>query len=97
MPAKSKAQQRLMAMALHNPDKIQKKNREVLKMGKKSLEDFASTKTGKLPDKVAKSDEEDNNYLVKYDLRVPEDLAPKKKKKSDEDYDITVKGLKVKK
>ena len=31
MPAKSKAQQRLMAIALHNPKKLRGKNRQILK------------------------------------------------------------------
>lgn len=51
MPATSKAQQRLMAMALHNPSRIRKGNRGVLSMNQKDLEDFASTKVSKLPEK----------------------------------------------
>ncbi|MCC7570618.1 hypothetical protein KO465_04680 [Candidatus Micrarchaeota archaeon] len=49
MPAKSKAQQRLMATALHNPSKV--KNKEVLKMAKKQLKEYAETKTEDLPEK----------------------------------------------
>lgn len=41
MPAKSEKQRRLMAMALHNPKKLYKKNRGVLKMSKSQLRDFA--------------------------------------------------------
>ena len=44
MPAKSKEQQQLMAIALHHPSKVYKRNRGVLKMKKKSLRDFATTK-----------------------------------------------------
>lgn len=49
MPAESKAQQQLMAIAEHSPDKLYKRNRGVLKMGKKSLREFAATKTKGLP------------------------------------------------
>ena len=49
MPAKSQAQQRLMAIALHNPSKLHKKNQDVAKMGKKMLEEFAKTKRKGLP------------------------------------------------
>jgi len=44
MPAKSKDQQQMMAIALHHPEKLHKKNRGVLKMGKKKLREFAKTK-----------------------------------------------------
>jgi hypothetical protein len=44
MPAKSVAQRRLMAMALHNPGMIKGKNRGVMKMSAEDLHDFASTK-----------------------------------------------------
>lgn len=45
MPAKSKAQQKLFAIAEHNPSKLSKKNRGLLKLKKKTLSEFASTKT----------------------------------------------------
>lgn len=54
MPAKSKAQQELMAIAEHNPKKVNKKNRGVLKMSKTQLRDFAKTKRKGLPKKVKK-------------------------------------------
>jgi hypothetical protein len=44
MPATSEAQRRLMAIAEHNPEKLQAKNRGVLKMSHQQLHDFASTK-----------------------------------------------------
>ena len=40
MPAVSEKQRRLMALALHNPDKVRKKNRGVLDMTRKQLHDF---------------------------------------------------------
>lgn len=49
MPAVSKAQQRLMAMALHNPKAVRGENKGVLSMSDKQLSDFASTPTKKLP------------------------------------------------
>lgn len=44
MPAVSDKQRQLMAIAEHNPSKVQKKNRGVLKMSKSQLHDFAATK-----------------------------------------------------
>lgn len=44
MPAVRKAQRALMAIAEHNPSKVSKKNRGVLKMSKSQLHDFAATK-----------------------------------------------------
>ena len=44
MPAVSKKQRQLMAIAEHHPGKVYKKNRGVLKMGKGKLSEFASTK-----------------------------------------------------
>lgn len=49
MPATSQAQQRLMAMAEHNPSKVSAKNRGVLKMSHQQLHDFAATKRSTLP------------------------------------------------
>ena len=53
MPAVSKAQQSLMALAEHAPDKLFKRNRGVLKMSMKQLHDFAATGRKGLP-KIAK-------------------------------------------
>jgi hypothetical protein len=44
MPAKSKAQRQLMALAEHHPSQVSAKNRGVLKMSHQQLHDFASTK-----------------------------------------------------
>jgi hypothetical protein len=52
MPAKSQAQQRLMAMALHNPSSIYSKNKGVTKMSDSQLEEFAKTKRSKLPKRI---------------------------------------------
>ena len=49
MPATSQKQQRLMAIAEHNPGSISTKNRGVLKMSSQQLHDFASTKRKGLP------------------------------------------------
>ena len=49
MPAKSAAQQRLMAMAEHNPSAVSAKNKGVLKMSHSQLHDFAKTKSKGLP------------------------------------------------
>lgn len=54
MPAKSKAQRRLMAIAKHAPSKIRSKNKDVLNMTGKQLEEFASTKEKGLPKKKKK-------------------------------------------
>jgi hypothetical protein len=54
MPAKSKKQRRLMAIAEHEPEKLYKRNRKVLKMKKKQLHDFAATKEKKLPKRIKK-------------------------------------------
>lgn len=50
MPALSKAFQAVTAIALHNPSKLKKRNRGVLRMSKEQLRDFASTPTKDLPD-----------------------------------------------
>ena len=41
MPAKSEAQRRLMAMALHNPESVHAENRGVLKMSDTQLREFS--------------------------------------------------------
>lgn len=50
MPALSKAQQAVMAIAEHEPQKLYKRNKGVLSMNKSQLHDFASTSTKKLPE-----------------------------------------------
>lgn len=55
MPAVSQSQQRLMALAEHNPDALYKRNQGVLKMSMKQLHDFAATGRKGLPKKVKKS------------------------------------------
>jgi len=51
MPAKSKKQRRLMAIAEHHPGKLYKRNRGVAKMSKAKLHDFAATSEKNLPEK----------------------------------------------
>lgn len=52
MPAKSKAQRRLMAMAENDPDAINHENKGILSMSKNSLSDFSSTPETNLSYKV---------------------------------------------
>jgi len=51
MPAKSEDQQQAMAIALHHPEKLYKRNKGLKKMGKEQLREFASTKHKGLPEK----------------------------------------------
>lgn len=44
MPAESKKQRRMMAIAKHHPEQLYERNKGVLKMSRKQLHDFASTK-----------------------------------------------------
>lgn len=44
MPATSRAQQEMMAIAEHDPGELYGRNRGVLKMSHKQLHDFAATK-----------------------------------------------------
>ncbi len=52
MPALSQAQQKLMAIAEHKPEKVNKKNRGVLRMSHEQLHDYAATPRKDLPRKV---------------------------------------------
>lgn len=49
MPAVSKVQQKVMAIAKNNPNALYKRNKGLLKMSKEELEEYAATKTTKLP------------------------------------------------
>ncbi len=49
MPAESKAQQAVTAIALHHPEKLHKRNRGLLKMSPAQLREFAETPTKNLP------------------------------------------------
>lgn len=44
MPAKSKAQRRLFAIAGHKPGKLYAKNKGLAKLSNKTIHDFAATK-----------------------------------------------------
>lgn len=55
MPATSRAQQQLMAIAEHHPEQVRKRNRGVLKMTKGQLHDFAATKGLQQGGKVGKT------------------------------------------
>lgn len=54
MPAVSQAQQIAMAIAEHNPSKLYKKNKGLLKMSKGQLHDFAATPRHNLVKRVTK-------------------------------------------
>jgi len=49
MPAKSIAQRRAIAIASHHPEKLYSRNRSLLKMKRKDMHDFASTREKGLP------------------------------------------------
>ena len=51
MPAKSKKQRKVMAIAKHHHSKLYKRNKALLKMSKRQLHEFASTKEKGLPKK----------------------------------------------
>ena len=53
MPAQSKAQRRLMAIAEHHPEELYSENKDVAKMGKESLHEFAKTKEKGKPEHVS--------------------------------------------
>jgi len=53
MPATSEAQRKAAAIAKHHPEKLYKRNRGLLKMTKKQLHHYASTKESELPAKRA--------------------------------------------
>ena len=54
MPARSKAQRRLFAIAEHHPDQVSAKNRSVLTMNLADMAHFASTPEKGLPRHVRK-------------------------------------------
>jgi len=54
MPARSKAQQQAMAIALHNPSQLHAENKGLLKMSDQQLRDFAATKVKGKPEHVKK-------------------------------------------
>jgi hypothetical protein len=54
MPAKSKKQRKMMAIAEHHPEKLYKRNKDASKMSKKQLHDYAKTKEKGLPKKKKK-------------------------------------------
>jgi len=54
MPAKSISQRRAIAIALHHPEKLYKRNKELLDMSVKDAQDYASTSEKGLPKKRRK-------------------------------------------
>jgi hypothetical protein len=61
MPAKSKAQQRLFAIAEHNPSALYAKNAKLADLPKSTQHEFAATKSKGLP-KHVKSAGTPNRY-----------------------------------
>lgn len=57
MPAVSQAEQRAMAIAEHDPKKLYKRNRSLLRMTHQQLHDFAATPRTELPKKKKKEGE----------------------------------------
>ena len=55
MPATSKAQQAVMAIAEHSPQKLYARNKGAAEMSHKQLHDFAATSTKHLPEHVHKN------------------------------------------
>lgn len=64
MPAKSKAQRRLMAIAEHAPEKLYKRNKGVAKMSKGQLHDFATTEEKGLPLKKKRKRTSSTGFLA---------------------------------
>lgn len=54
MPAVSKKQRIMMAIAKHHPEKLYARNKGVLGMSQEQLHEFASTKEKGLPAKVTR-------------------------------------------
>ena len=54
MPSRSKAQQRLFAVAEHHPSALSAKNAKLAGLPRKTLHEFAATKTTGLPRHVKK-------------------------------------------
>lgn len=53
MPATSQSQQRLFAMAEHNPSALYKRNKGLAKLPKSTLHEFAATPRTGLPKRVS--------------------------------------------
>lgn len=64
MPAKSKAQQQFMAIAEHDPDKLQGEKPD---MSQEQLHDFAATPTKDLPQKTKKSPRHHDGQYKRHD------------------------------
>ncbi len=54
MPPNSKAQRRAIAIALHAPEKLYKRNRGLLGMTQEQMHDYAATPEKGLPTRVRK-------------------------------------------
>lgn len=65
MPAKSKKQRKMMAIAEHHPEKLWKKNKGAAKMGKNALHDYAKTKEKGLPLKKGDKKESIKSFMTR--------------------------------
>ena len=63
MPAKSRAQRIVMAIAEHHPEKLYARNKGLKKMSKSQLHDFASTPEKGLSKKKGRNSREDNEFV----------------------------------
>jgi hypothetical protein len=67
MPAVSKKQRKVTAIAEHHPEALFKRNKGLAKMSKKALHEFAETKEKKLPTKVKRASKD--NYAAEFRAR----------------------------
>ena len=65
MPAKSKKQRKMMAIAAHHPEKLYKRNKGVAKMSKKQLHEYATTSEKGLPNHRKENERERGKMLGK--------------------------------
>lgn len=63
MPAVSKKQRKLAAIAEHHPEDLYERNKGMAKMGKSKLHEFAATKEKGLPKKKEKKSEPIQNFM----------------------------------
>jgi hypothetical protein len=70
MPAKSKKQRRLMAIAEHHPEMVYERNKGVLAMKKKQLKDFSETKEKQLSLKKQHRKESSNEYIKRRNRQI---------------------------
>lgn len=65
MPARSKKQRRMMAIAEHHPSELYSKDKGAASMSHEQLHEFASTKEAKLPEHRSKKHHERSEKVRK--------------------------------